>query len=153
MGSSTTNKTGDDKMSGVSRITEQERRELAAFDAEIDAQPMTTEDFRYTAFVEDLLFPDLAKKREHIAAKYARQKRDKQAAGTWEAQREKARKYHEDNRERIKARKALYYQQNKERIAAQQKAYREANKERRNEWQRERRHNALAAADALPIMA
>ena len=60
----------------------------------------------------------------------------------------------EDNRERIKARKALYYQQNKERIAAQQKAYREANKERRNEWQRERRHNALAAAaDALPIMA
>ena len=156
MGSSTNTKikTGDVIMGGISRITAAEREALALFDAMIDAEPMTADDFRYTAFVEDLLFPELAKKREHIAAKYARQKRDKQAAGTWEAQREKARKYQEENRERIKARRAAHYQKHKAEILAKQKEYQQANRHRRNEWQRERRHNALAAAaDALPIMA
>lgn len=48
-------------MGGISRITAAEREALAAYDAMIDAEPMTAEDFRYTAFVEDLLFPDLTK--------------------------------------------------------------------------------------------
>ena len=104
-----------------------------------------------TAFVEDLLFPELAKKHEHIAAKYARQKADKIERGELDALCEKQRRYYEANRERIRERKRQYYQRNKEEIAAKQKAYQEANRERRNEQQRHHR-KALAALAAAAVL-
>lgn len=109
----------------VSRITAAEREVLRLFDALIDAEPMTHDDFKQIEFDDELCFPSLAKKREHYATKYARQKADKMSAGTWEQEQAKQKEYYEANRERIRARKAAYYQANKERISAAQKDYRQ----------------------------
>ena len=151
VGSSTNKiKPGDDFM--ISRITAAEREALRLFDALIDAEPMTSDDYRQIEADERLLFPEVYKEKDKRNARNRRLMERKAETGELAELKEKQRRYYEENREKIKARKAEWYRQNRERILAQQREYQAANRQRRNEWQRERRHNALAA-DALPVMA
>lgn len=98
-------------------FTPEELEELRRFDALVDESPMTCEDWKALALVEDLLFHErvAAKKANH--ARYLRRK---------EAMAARGKAYREANRERETARKRAYYQANREQVLATQKARRKA---------------------------
>ena len=98
---------------GISRFTAEELAELAAFDAEIDAEdaPLTPAEKRQAAFVEDLLFPERAKKRAYNKSYYQRN-----AA--------QVKSYAEAHKAEIKERKHKWYLANRDRVRAQQSDYR-----------------------------
>ncbi len=100
-------------------FTPEELAELAAFDAEIDAEfEWTNEELRESrARDKEICF----ERKESKARKIA------------EAQRA----YYEANREKIAEAKRAYYEANREKIAEAQRAYREANREHYNAYMRE----------------
>lgn len=108
----------------VSQFTAAELEELTRYDALVDASRMTAADYRQTQFIEDLLFPEQAKRRERDRELNAARKAAMIERGEYEQARSKERQYTEANREKIKARKAAWYQANRERITAQQREYR-----------------------------
>lgn len=104
-------------------FTAAELEELRIIDSLIDAAPMTHADYERSAFVDALLFPESAKRKEAASAAYNRQKAAQIERGTFEREQEKQRAYYEARREQIKARKAEWYRRNRERITATQRAY------------------------------
>lgn len=93
-------------------FTSEELEELRRFDAEIDAAPMTFEDYQISDFVEDLLFPGQKRSRQS----YDRYREWYIAYG---------REYRTAHQEEERRRKQRWYQENKERVRAQQRAYRQ----------------------------
>ena len=100
-------------------FTPEELAELAAFDAEIDAEfEWTNEELRESrARDKEICFERKGRKAQKIA----------------EAQRA----YYEANREKIAEAKRAYYEANREKIAEARRAYREANREKYNAYMRE----------------
>ena len=109
--------------------TEEELKSMTEWDAKIDAAPMTCDDYKLSDFVETLLFPDHHKKVEKRAIKTKRIKDRRVANGKQTEYVAEQKQYREDNKERIKARRAEYYKKNKETIAGKQKAYRAKKRE------------------------
>ena len=101
-------------------FTPEELAELAAADAEIDAAPLTLEDYRET---DD---------RDRSVRMERKGPKGKKVAAQRKA-------YREANREKVAAQRKAYYEANREKVAAQQKAYREANREKYNAYMREYR--------------
>ena len=99
-------------------FTPDELAELAAADAEIDAAPLTLEDYRETDG------RDRSVRMERKGPK-----------GRKVAAQQKA--WYEANREKVAAQQKAWYEANREKVAAQQKAYREANREKYNTYMRE----------------
>ena len=97
--------------------TPEELEELRRFDALVDESPMTCEDWKALALVEDLLFPERVAARKANYARYLRRK---------EAMAVHGKAYREANREREAARKRAYYLENREQVLATQKARRKA---------------------------
>lgn len=95
-------------------FTPEELDELRRFDAEVDAAPMTYEDWKTLDLVEDLLFPERARQREASRRKY---ERSRERALSY------SKEYSEAHKAEIAARKKAWYIANRERVAAQQKAY------------------------------
>ena len=88
-------------------FTPEELAELAAFDAEIDEEPLTAQEYREsTQRDKDAVFAEKSEKDRIKARKIAAYKRE-------------------------------YYEANKDQIAAYQREYREANKEKYNDYMRE----------------
>ena len=114
-------------------FTPEELEELRRFNAEIDAAPMTYEDYQISAFVEALLFPDRerrrAQRREHDRRTYEREA---------EKRRQYQREYRAVHKEDEAAKRHSYYEANRERILAQQREYRRRKAEAR-EAEREAR--------------
>ena len=99
-------------------FTPDELAELSAADAEIDAAPLTLEDYRETDGRDrSVLMERKGPKGRKVAAQ------------------QKA--YREANREKVAAQQKAYREANREKVAAQQKAYREANREKYNTYMRE----------------
>ena len=99
-------------------FTPDELAELSAADAEIDAAPLTLEDYRETDG------RDRSVRMERKGPK-----------GRKVAAQQKA--WYEANREKVAAQQKAWYEANREKVAAQQKAYREANREKYNTYMRE----------------
>ena len=99
-------------------FTPEELAEMAAADAEIDAMPLTLEDYRETDG------RDRSVKMERKGLKGKKVAAQKKA-------------YREANREKVAAQQKAYYEANREKVAAQKKAYREANREKYNAYMRE----------------
>ena len=92
------------------KFTPEELAELQAYDAAVDAEPISYEDYKQSREIErELLFPKSWSERRRAAQKKA---------------------YREQNREKLAAQQKAYYEQNREKVAAQQKAYREQNREK-----------------------
>lgn len=98
-------------------FTPEELEALRRYDALVDESPMTCEDWKALALVEDLLFPERVAVRKVNHARYLRRK---------EAMAARGKAYREANREREAARKRAYYQANREQVLATQKARRKA---------------------------
>ena len=99
------------------KFTPEELAELQAYDAAVDAEPISYEDYRRSREIErELLFPKSWSERRRAAQQkaYREQNREKLAA------QQKA--YYEQNREKVAAQKKAYYEQNREKLAAQKKA-------------------------------
>ena len=99
-------------------FTPDELAELSAADAEIDAAPLTLEDYRETDG------RDRSVRMERKGPKGRKVAAQKKA-------------WYEANREKVAAQKKAYREANREKVAAQQKAYREANREKYNTYMRE----------------
>ena len=91
-------------------FTAQELAEMAAWDAAVEAQPMTQDEI------------EAARRRDRAARLDAMPHHDKRIAAS-------KREYYERNKEAIAASKREYYERNKEAIAASQREYYERNKE------------------------
>ncbi len=107
------------------KFTPEELAELQAYDAAVDAEPISYEDYRRSREIErELLFPKSWSERRRAAQQkaYREQNREKVAA------QQKA--YREQNREKLAAQQKAYYEQNREKVAAQKKAYYEQNREK-----------------------
>lgn len=128
-------------MRRVTSFTPEELEELKRIDAELDAAPLTLEDYEAQEFVDDLLFPEKAKER----AKNTESKRR-----YYERNKEKILAYHNARREadpeKEAARKRAWYQANKDRVIAQQREYRIRTGQLRTPEQREA--DKLAHAEA-----
>ncbi len=111
-------KGGGDMNAAISRFTEEERIALAAFDAMVDAEPLSREEVALSKFANDLIFPDRVKRRERIQADEESRMKAKTRMKEW----------HEKNKERDAARKKEWYQRNKDLIAQQQREYRQRKK-------------------------
>ena len=99
-------------------FTPDELAELSAADAEIDAAPLTLEDYRETDG------RDRSVRMERKGPKGRKVAAQKKA-------------YREANREKVAAQQKAWYEANREKVAAQKKAYREANREKYNTYMRE----------------
>jgi hypothetical protein len=99
-------------------FTPEELAEMAAADAEIEAEfRLTQEDLdRSYKLDREVKFRALPMEKQKLAA------------------RQKA--YREANREKVAAQKKAYYEANREKVAEYQKAYREANREKVAEYQK-----------------
>lgn len=128
-------------------FTPEELAELAAFDAEIEAEPLTMEEIRQS--------------RELDRAAVKARERSGKSSGTYRRKpygdvspAEYKRRWYEENRERllayqkeyyrehkaaVDARNRMYYQENREKRCRQNKEYREANAERIKAYQAEYR--------------
>ena len=99
-------------------FTPDELAELSAADAEIDAAPLTLEDYRETDA------RDRSVRMERKGPK-----------GRKVAAQQKA--WYEANREKVAAQQKAYREANREKVAAQRKAWYEANREKYNTYMRE----------------
>ena len=119
-------------------FTPEELEELRRFDAEVDAAPMTYEDYQISDFVEQLLFPERlferARWREYKRRTYERD---------GEKRRQYQREYRAAHKEEAAARKRVYYEANRERVLAQQRDYRRRKAEAK-EAEREARRSTAA---------
>ena len=99
-------------------FTPEELAEMAAADAEIEAEfRLTQEDLdRSYKLDREAKFQALPEEKQKVAAQ------------------QKA--YREANREKVAAQKKAYYEANREKVAEYQKAYREANREKVAEYQK-----------------
>ncbi len=99
-------------------FTPEELAEMAAADAEIEAEfRLTQEDLdRSRELDREARFRALPMEKQKVAAQ------------------QKA--YYEANREKVAEYQKAYYEANREKVAAQQKAYREANREKVAEYQK-----------------
>lgn len=89
----------------------------------IDNSPATLEEYELSRFVEELLDPETAKRKE----KNRQRVRDRRARMTPEQRAAEAKYFHEyyqNHKKAIARRKAEWYQRNKERIQLQQREYR-----------------------------
>ena len=103
----------------------EELEELRKFDSEIDAAEMTEEDYKISDFVDELLFPERAKKNARSRSAYAERKRAQIESGTYETVRQGYKKaYAAKDKDKERERKRRWYQENKGRVHAQQRAYR-----------------------------
>ena len=125
-------------------FTPEELAEMAAFDAEIENEPLTNEEIRESRERDRAALDDRKDRREKIAENqraYREANREKIA--------ENQRAYYEANREKIAENKRAYYEANREKIAENQRAYYEANREKINAYMREyRRRRRLEACKA-----
>ena len=111
-------------------FTPEELAEMAAFDAEIEDEPLTNEEIRES------------RERDRAALDDRKSKKEKKIA-------EGQRAYYAANKEKIAEGQRAYYAANKEKIAEGQRAYRAANKEKINAYMREyRRRRRLEACKA-----
>ena len=114
-------------------FTPDELAELSAADAEIDAAPLTLEDYRETDGRDrSVRMERKGPKGRKVAAQqkaYREANREKVAA--------QRKAYREANREKVAAQQKAYREANREKVAAQRKAYREANREKYNTYMRE----------------
>ena len=101
-------------------FTPEELAEMAAFDAEIEDEPLTQEEIEASR----------ERDREAVFAE-----KDKRAQKIAEGQRA----YRAANREKIAEGQRAYYAANREKIAEGKRAYRAANREKINAYQREYR--------------
>lgn len=84
------------------KFTPEELAELQAYDAAVDAEPISYEDYRRSREIErELLFPKSWSERRRAAQQKA---------------------YREQNREKVAAQQKAYREQNREKLAARQKA-------------------------------
>ena len=117
----------------IKGFTAQELEELAAFDAEVDAEDeLTPEEFNF------------AREMDKTAM---RNRLDNQTAHRKSVSAAYKRAYYEKNREEIAAKKRDYYERNKDAIAEYQRDYYERNKDAIAEYQRgyyERNKDAIA---------
>ena len=102
----------------------QELEELRLYDAEIDAEELTYEDFEQDDFIDEMNDPAGAKKRAKKREAYHRRKEEMIQNGTYEDLVKGWSEYYHSHKEQIKAKQKTWYEENKERIKAQQKAYR-----------------------------
>ena len=100
----------------------EELAELAAFDAEADAKPISAQEYREAA------------QRDKDAVMAERGTKERQQARRIAAYQ---REYREANKDQIAAYQREYYEANKDQIAAYQREYREANKDQIAAYQRE----------------
>ena len=112
-------------------FTPEELAELAAYDAEIEDEPLSAQDYRESAQRDkDAVFAekgvDERRKRRRIAA-YQRE-------------------YREANKDQIAAKQREYYEANKDQIAAYQREYIRKNREKWNAYMREYQRRRRAAA-------
>ena len=100
-------------------FTAEELAEMAAADAEIDAEFRLTQDDldRSKEFDRFAKFDALPSSKQKVAAQ--------------------KRAWYEANREKVAAQKRAYREANREKVAAQKRAYREANREKYNAYMRE----------------
>ena len=95
-------------------FTPEELAELAAFDAQIDDEPLSAQEYREsTQRDKDAVFAEKGtdeRRKARMVAAYQRE-------------------YREANKDQIAAKKREYYEANKDQIAAYQREYREANKD------------------------
>ena len=100
-------------------FTQEELAEMAAADAEIEAEFRLTEDDleRSKAFDRFAKFDALPSSKQKVAAQQ--------------------RAWYEANREKVAAQQRAYREANREKVAAQKRAYREANREKYNAYMRE----------------
>ena len=106
-------------MKGKTLFTPEELAEMAAFDAEVDAAPLTIDELRET------------RERDKAAAYANKPRKEQKIAEQW-------RRYYEANKEKIAEQRRRYYEANKEKIADYQRGYYEANKEKIAEQRRAR---------------
>lgn len=119
-------------------FTPEELAELAAFDAEIDDEPLSAQDYRDSAQRDkDAVFAEKGEKQRRQARKNAA----------------KQRKYREANKDQIAAKQREYREANKDQIAAYQREYYEANKDQIRTRNREymRRYRAEAKRKAAEL--
>ena len=126
-------------------FTPEELAEMAAFDAEIEDEPLTMDELRESRERDRAALDDRKDKKQKKIAENQRAYR--------EANREKIaenkRAYREANREKIAENQRAYREANREKIAENKRAYYEANREKINaymrEYQRRRRLEACKA--------
>ena len=101
------------------KFTPEELAEMAAADAEIEANfIMTQSEIDFSRELDKTTrFEKLTGDKQKVAAQ--------------------RKAYYEANREKVAAQRKAYYEANREKVAAQQKAYREANREAYNAYMRE----------------
>ena len=107
-------------------FTPEELEELRRFDAEIDAAEITDEDYRISDLIDSLLEePERKRTNERKRAAYNQKKQEIVDEGGEEALKAFFKsEYAKTDKEVERERKRKWYQENKDRIRAQQKAYR-----------------------------
>ena len=123
-------------------FTPEELAELAAYDARVEAEPLTNEEIAESR-ERDRMAIDAErdvkgrKVAEQQRAYYQanREKLAEQKRAYYQANREKVaeymRAYYQANREKVAEQKRAYYQANREKVAEQQRAYRARKKQER----------------------
>ena len=100
--------------------TAEELEELRRFDEEVDASPMTADDYAASDLIEEILFPEASKKRQKTHEKHLRWK--KRVGSEKVAERnQKYRDYSAKHKEQIRERRRRYYLEHREEIRAKQK--------------------------------
>ena len=107
-----------------SLFTPEELEELRRIDAEIDAEPMTDEDYRLSDFIDGILFPEQKERKERKRADNRAQRDSFVEKHGEEALKAKYKADYQKNKEADRERKKAWYAANKDRIRAQQQAYR-----------------------------
>ena len=103
-------------------FTPEELAELAVFDAEIDDEPLSAQDYRDSAQRDkDEVFAEKGEKQRRQARKIAAKQRE----------------YYEANKDQIAAKRREYREANKDQIAAYKREYYEANKDQIAAYKRE----------------
>ena len=91
-------------------FTPEELAELAAYDAQVEAKPLTNEEIAES------------RERDRMAIDAERDVKSRKIA-------EQQRAYRQANREKVAEQKRAYYQANREKVAEQQRAYRQRKKQ------------------------
>ncbi len=103
-------------------LTPEELEELRRFDGEIDNADLTLEDYEYSDFVDDLLFPEKRKARER--RKESRTRATEASPEKVAEEAERMRRYYLEHQEEIADSHRRWYQKNKDRVRLQQREYR-----------------------------
>lgn len=126
------------------RWTPEELEAMRLWDEEIDNGPATLEEYELSRFVDELIDPETAKRKE----KNRQRVRERRARMTPEQRAAEAkcfREYYQNHKKAIAQRKAEWYQRNKERIQLQQREYRISTGKQMSPEEKEHRKAETAA--------